>query len=290
MPSGRSGRCVRRCWGCDREGDTCRSGCCSARPASTGCTREVLVIVAALSIQDPRERPADKQTQADQQHARFKAEGSDFASYLLLWDYLGEEQKTLSRSAFRRLCQREFLHYLRVREWQDLHQQLRSIAKRQRLDPSAATSSPGGAPDVDLIHQAILAGLLSHIGLREEETRDYLGARGARFAISPGSAIMMALAAAFPQFSDLLVAVVEGATPEEAEETAAGLAAAINAEAAENFLAIADGSVLVVINLAGTAFTSELDVAPANALTFSTASAARLPIRRIWRSRRSSPG
>ena len=155
-----------------------------------GCTREVLVIVAALSIQDPRERPADKQTQADQQHARFKAEGSDFASYLLLWDYLGEEQKTLSRSAFRRLCQREFLHYLRVREWQDLHQQLRSIAKRQRLDPSAATSSPGGAPDVDLIHQAILAGLLSHIGLREEETRDYLGARGARFAISPGSALV----------------------------------------------------------------------------------------------------
>src|SRR5690606_7341541 len=89
-----------------------------------GALREVLVIVAALSIQDPRERPADKQTQADQAHARFRegAEDSDFLVLLNLWRYLRKQQLELSGSAFRRLCQREFLHYLRVREWQDLHE------------------------------------------------------------------------------------------------------------------------------------------------------------------------
>ncbi len=147
----------------------------------------MLIIVAGLSIQDPRERPADKQAQADQQHARFKVDGSDFAGYLTLWDHLTTQQNQLSRSAFRRMCQREFLHYLRVREWQDLHQQLRSIAGRHRLDPARATSSGGQGPDLDRVHQAVLSGLLSHVGLRDAVTRDYLGARGARFAISPGS-------------------------------------------------------------------------------------------------------
>ncbi|MEI2779590.1 MAG: ATP-dependent RNA helicase HrpA [Tetrasphaera sp.] len=154
-----------------------------------GCTSEVLVIVAALSIQDPRERPADKQTQADQQHARFRVDGSDFAGYLKLWDYLQHQQKELSSSAFRRMCQREFLHYLRVREWQDLHQQLRAALKSQRIDPARATAARGADPDLDTVHPALLAGLLSHIGLRDERTRDYLGARGARFGISPGSVL-----------------------------------------------------------------------------------------------------
>ncbi|HEX5525102.1 MAG TPA: ATP-dependent RNA helicase HrpA, partial [Pedococcus sp.] len=103
-----------------------------------GCTREVLVIVAALSMQDPRERPADKQAQADQSHARFRDEHSDFVSLLNLWRYLKEQQKSLSGSAFRRMCKSEFLHYLRVREWQDLHSQLRQACRQQGIDPDQA--------------------------------------------------------------------------------------------------------------------------------------------------------
>ncbi|XBO42885.1 ATP-dependent RNA helicase HrpA [Pedococcus sp. KACC 23699] len=154
-----------------------------------GCTREVLVIVAALSMQDPRERPADKQTQADQSHARFKDEHSDFISLLNLWTYLKEQQKALSHSAFRRMCRGEFLHYLRVREWQDLHSQLRKACQDVGIDPRQATAAPDEDPNADVIHQALLAGLLSHVGLRDEAKRDYLGARGARFGISPGSTL-----------------------------------------------------------------------------------------------------
>ncbi|SDO79824.1 ATP-dependent helicase HrpA [Pedococcus dokdonensis] len=154
-----------------------------------GCVREVLVIVAALSMQDPRERPADKQTQADQSHARFRDEHSDFVSLLNLWAYLKDQQKALSHSAFRRMCRSEFLHYLRVREWQDLHSQLRKACQDLGIDPRAATSAKGEPPNADLVHQAMLAGLLSHIGLRDEAKRDYLGARGARFGISPGSTL-----------------------------------------------------------------------------------------------------
>lgn len=154
-----------------------------------GCTREVLVIVAALSMQDPRERPADKQTQADQSHARFRDEHSDFISLLNLWRYLKDQQKALSGSAFRRMCKAEFLHYLRVREWQDLHTQLRQACRQQDIDPDRATAARDEEPKADVIHQALLAGLLSHIGLRDEVKRDYLGARGARFAISPGSTL-----------------------------------------------------------------------------------------------------
>ena len=154
-----------------------------------GCAKEVLVIVAALSMQDPRERPADKQTQADQSHARFRDEHSDFVSLLNLWAYLKEQQKALSHSAFRRMCRTEFLHYLRVREWQDLHSQLRKACQDVGIDTRAATAAPGEAPNADLIHQALLAGLLSHIGLRDEAKCDYLGARGARFGISPGSTL-----------------------------------------------------------------------------------------------------
>ncbi|MGA8977966.1 MAG: ATP-dependent RNA helicase HrpA, partial [Pedococcus sp.] len=154
-----------------------------------GCTREVLVIVAALSMQDPRERPPDKQTQADQSHARFKDEHSDFMSLLNLWAYLREQQKALSHSAFRRMCRNEFLHYLRVREWQDLHSQLRKACQDVGIDPRQATSAEGEDPNADVVHQALLAGLLSHVGLRDEAKRDYLGARGARFGISPGSTL-----------------------------------------------------------------------------------------------------
>ena len=152
-----------------------------------GCTTEVLVIVAAMSIQDPRERPADKRAQADQQHARFRQEGSDFAGWWNLWTYLKDQQQALSGSAFRRMCKREYLHYLRIREWQDLHSQLVRAAKQQRLDTRQRTAARDAEPDWDTIHQALLTGLLSHIGLRDEEKRDYLGARGARFSIQPGT-------------------------------------------------------------------------------------------------------
>ena len=133
-----------------------------------GCLREVIVIAAALSLQDPRERPADFQAQADQQHARFKAEGSDFLTWLNLWRYLREQQRELSSSAFRRMCKREFLNYLRVREWQDFESQLRQVCKEMGFETGARSESGGAPYDADGIHQALLSGLLSHIGLLEE--------------------------------------------------------------------------------------------------------------------------
>ena len=148
-----------------------------------GCVREVLVIVAALSIQDPRERPQERQQQAAQQHARFTDETSDFLGYLALWRYLQEQQQELSSSAFRRMCRSEFLNYLRIREWQDLHSQLRRSLRRVNLSLDAA---PAGT---EAIHQSLLAGLLSHVGLRDTDARDYLGARSARFVLAPGSAV-----------------------------------------------------------------------------------------------------
>jgi ATP-dependent helicase HrpA len=172
-----------------------------------GCVRDVIVIAAALSLQDPRERPAELQAQADQQHARFKAEGSDFLTWLNLWRYLRQQQRDLSSSAFRRMCKKEFLNYLRVREWQDFESQLRQVAKEMKVDlgkdavvstTSATETSDASASapyDADGIHQALLSGLLSHIGLLEEREKDkrgpreYLGARGAKFAIFPGSGL-----------------------------------------------------------------------------------------------------
>jgi ATP-dependent helicase HrpA len=147
------------------------------------CLREVIVIAAALSMQDPRERPADQQEQADQLHRRFADPESDFAGILNLWRHLKEQQAELSSSAFRRMCKRSFLNYLRVREWQDLDSQLRQVAKQVGL---TLNTTPAAAP---AIHQALLSGLLSHIGMRDIERRDYQGARGTRFAIFPGSAL-----------------------------------------------------------------------------------------------------
>ena len=148
-----------------------------------GCLREVLVIVSALSIQDPRERPADKQQQADQYHARFRDETSDFLAFLNLWRYVREQQRALSSSAFRRLCRAEYLNYLRIREWQDIHSQLRQIVRGMELSVNDTDAEP------QRIHTALLAGLLSHIGLKDPEKNEYLGARNARFAIFPGSSL-----------------------------------------------------------------------------------------------------
>ena len=158
-----------------------------------GCLREVLVIVAALSIQDPRERPAGAEVAADAQHARFVSKDSDFLTFLTLWRYLDEQQQALSSTQFRKLCKAEFLHYLRVREWQDLHGQLRRITRDLGMTANTEPTQP--LPDQPLpaqsqqVHVSLLAGLLSHIGLLDPETRDYLGARGARFVVFPGSAL-----------------------------------------------------------------------------------------------------
>jgi ATP-dependent helicase HrpA len=148
----------------------------------------VLVVAAGLSIQDPRERPPDQQAQADAHHARFADPTSDFVSWLNLWAYLREQQRDLSSSAFRRLCRAEHLHYLRVREWQDVHGQLRQVVAGLGLTVNSAADA-GTPVDADRLHRSLLAGLLSHIGLRDVAARDYLGARGAHFAAWPGSAL-----------------------------------------------------------------------------------------------------
>ncbi|NED12417.1 ATP-dependent RNA helicase HrpA [Streptomyces sp. SID9124] len=148
-----------------------------------GCVREVMVIAAALSIQDPRERPSDKQTQADQQHARFKDETSDFLAFLNLWRYIREQQKERGSSSFRRMCKQEYLNFLRIREWQDIYAQLRSVAKQMGIELNEED-----APEQS-VHTSLLAGLLSHIGLKDTEKNEYLGARSAKFAIFPGSAL-----------------------------------------------------------------------------------------------------
>ncbi len=151
-----------------------------------GCVPQVLVLAAALTIPDPRERPADREEAARQRHARFADENSDFMSYLNLWNYLREQRRELSGNAFRRLCRDEFLHYLRIREWQDLVGQLRSIARDLGLADSGAEYHE---VDPARIHAALLAGLLSHVGMRREDAREYLGARNSRFVLAPGSVL-----------------------------------------------------------------------------------------------------
>ncbi|MFJ6434720.1 ATP-dependent RNA helicase HrpA [Streptomyces sp. NPDC091416] len=148
-----------------------------------GCVREVMVIAAALSIQDPRERPSEKQTQADQNHARFKDETSDFLAFLNLWRYIREQQKERGSSSFRRMCKQEYLNFLRIREWQDIYAQLRTVAKQMGIE-----LNEDDAPEQS-VHTSLLAGLLSHIGLKDTEKNEYLGARSAKFAIFPGSAL-----------------------------------------------------------------------------------------------------
>jgi ATP-dependent helicase HrpA len=148
-----------------------------------GTTREVMAIVAGLSIQDPRERPLEKRPQADQAHARFVDPTSDFLTLLKLWDYLKEKEKELSGNQFRRMCRSEYLNYLRIREWQDVYRQLTRLAKQLGLHVGEPHANPDG------IHRSLLAGLLSQIGLKDAAKRDYVGARQSRFVIFPGSAL-----------------------------------------------------------------------------------------------------
>ena len=218
-----------------------------------GCLREVLVITSALSIQDPRERPAEHREKADALHRRFWApldqtpladppekptaenaqppEG-DFLVLLRLWDYLQNAQRELSGNAFRRLCRDEFLHFLRIREWQDLHTQLRQITRELGL---AHNSS---AAPLTEVHRAVLSGLLSHVGLAEvaeratpgatrgrrgRAPRDYLGARGVRFAINPGSSVAkvsppLVMAAELVETSRLWARTVAGISADQVEQ------------------------------------------------------------------------
>jgi len=194
--------------------------------AQRGVAKEVMVLAAGLSIQDPRERPSEETGQRDRAvelHKRFADEKSDFIALLNLWAYLQEQQKELSSSAFRRLCKSEFINYLRVREWQDLFTQLRQLAKPLGITVAAAPVDP--AANEDAVHISLLAGLLGHIGLYDERKRDYLGARGTRFAIFPGSGLFKksptwVMSAELVETSRLWARVNAAISPEWVEEVA----------------------------------------------------------------------
>ena len=159
--------------------------------AKRGVAAEVMVLAAALTIQDPRERPqgdgTNKQQLATEKHKRFQDENSDFTGFLNLWRYIKDKQSELSSSAFRRLCKAEFINYLRVREWQDLFAQLKQMGKPLGIKVSGNDLDP--VANHDAIHMSLLTGLLSHIGLYDQRKREYAGARGTRFMVFPGSAL-----------------------------------------------------------------------------------------------------
>ncbi|GAA1851028.1 ATP-dependent RNA helicase HrpA [Microbacterium koreense] len=224
----------------------------------TGVLTEVRAIVAGLSIPDVRERPEERREEADRFHARFTDPTSDFLSLLNLWNHLQEQQAALGSSAFRRLCRTEHLNYVRVREWADVHRQLTSLlgsgrassrdATRGRHDRSESGHDrqlgAGSASDPDAIHRAILSGLLSHIGVldtRDTSTTparggrsaprpaDYLGARGTRFSIFPGSGLKKkrpaaVMAAELVETSRLFARTVAAIDPAWAEPLAGDLA------------------------------------------------------------------
>jgi len=148
-----------------------------------GCLKEVMVIASALSIQDPRERPSDKQQSSDDKHRRFFHEESDFLTLVNLWDYIKKQQKALTGNQFRRQCKQDYLNYLRIREWQDvyfqLHQSMREMEYKLNDEPGSYQA----------VHTSLLVGLLSHIGVKDPEKNEYQGARNARFNIFPASGL-----------------------------------------------------------------------------------------------------
>ncbi|MFR9729664.1 ATP-dependent RNA helicase HrpA [Saccharopolyspora sp. MS10] len=201
---------------------------------SNGCLHETLVIASALSIQDPRERPAEHQQAAAEKHGRFTDESSDFLAFLNLWNHLREQQRELSSNQFRKRCKAEFLNHLRVREWQDLYAQLRQLVKSLDMSLNDNPAAP------ELVHRSLLAGLLSHVGLKDVEKKsersgprqrgagEYLGARGAKFAIFPGSALFkkqprFVVAAELVETSRLWARVNARVEPEWVEQLAGHL-------------------------------------------------------------------
>ena len=238
-----------------------------------GCASEVLVIVAALSIQDVRERPAEHQGAADASHARLADPHSDFITYLNLWRYLAVQARDLSGSAFRRLCRAEFFHYLRWREWRDVVGQLRQMARALGIDvgpvgePSTGdvveAARFGGAQDAavravlaygqgpasvdaDQVHRSLLVGLLSYLGSWDETKRDYEGARGTHFTIWPGSGVSghpaWVMTAELVETSRLFARTVARIRPEWVEPAARGL---LKRSYSEPFWSVAKGAAMV---------------------------------------------
>ncbi|MGB1254489.1 MAG: ATP-dependent RNA helicase HrpA, partial [Thiolinea sp.] len=203
-----------------------------------GVLPELLVIVSALAIQDPRERPLEKQQAADESHARFKTKESDFLSLLKLWDYVHAQRKALSKSQYRKMCKREFLSWVRLQEWFDIQHQVRStllelgfggtILKRPQPIPTPANDEDE-KPEFDYngIHRSLLSGLLGNIGLKDED-REYLGANGRKFLIFPGSGLrkkspQWVMASELVETSKLYARTVAKIQPEWVEEFGAHL-------------------------------------------------------------------
>ena len=238
-----------------------------------GCASEVLVIVAALSIQDVRERPAEHQGTADASHARLADPHSDFITYLNLWRYLAVQARDLSGSAFRRLCRAEFFHYLRWREWRDVVGQLRQMARALGIgvgpvgEPSTGdvveAARFGGAQDAavravltygqgtasvdaDQVHRSLLVGLLSYLGSWDETKRDYEGARGTHFTIWPGSGVSghpaWVMTAELVETSRLFARTVACICPEWVEPAARDL---LKRSYSEPFWSVAKGAAMV---------------------------------------------
>ena len=238
-----------------------------------GCASEVLVIVAALSIQDVRERPAEHQGAADASHARLADPHSDFITYLNLWRYLAVQARDLSGSAFRRLCRAEFFHYLRWREWRDVVGQLRQMARALGIgvgpvgEPSTGdvveVAQFGGAQDAavravlaygqgpasvdaDQVHRSLLVGLLSYLGSWDETKRDYEGARGTHFTIWPGSGVSghpaWVMTAELVETSRLFARTVACIRPEWVEPAARDL---LKRSYSEPFWSVAKGAAMV---------------------------------------------
>ena len=147
-----------------------------------GCLREMLVVASALSVQDPRERPADKQQAADEKHKRFVNPESDFLAFVALWNHFEQQRQELSQNQLRKTCEREFLSYLRLREWRDVHYQLRLACHELGLRENQQEAT------FEALHRALLSGLLSQIATLDEQ-REYLGARNRKMRIFPGSAL-----------------------------------------------------------------------------------------------------
>ena len=238
-----------------------------------GCASEVLVIVAALSIQDVRERPAEHKGTADASHARLADPHSDFITYLNLWRYLAVQARDLSGSAFRRMCRAEFFHYLRWREWRDVVGQLRQMARALGIaagpvgEPSTGdvveAAQFGGAQDAavravlaygqgtasvdaDQVHRSLLVGLLSYLGSWDETKRDYEGARGTHFTIWPGSGVSghpaWVMTAELVETSRLFARTVARIRPEWVEPAARGL---LKRSYSEPFWSVAKGAAMV---------------------------------------------
>lgn len=189
---------------------------------------ELLVLTAGLTIQDPRERPEEHRGTADELHARFTDDTSDFSALLNLWNYLHEQQRKLSGNQFRKLCKREFINYLRVREWQDLVRQLRQIAKEVGIK-QASSAQIDAVKHHDGVHKALLTGLLSQIGSWDERRKNYQGARGTRFSVFPGSGLFkkrhdFVMASELVETSKLWARQVAAVEPEWIEQAAGPIA------------------------------------------------------------------